>query len=160
MKLPFAHILQVSTFSILLSACASQQPAFTEYVPGLGEIMAQTATRHLKLWYAGLAQNWPLAAYEIEELKEGFEDAGKFHPTHKDIKQALPVLLTSYMEHPLEQLEQAIKERNPDTFRKSYDTLTAGCNTCHQATGFGFNQVKRPDFNPFTNQVFEIKTQN
>jgi hypothetical protein len=37
-----------------------------------------------KLWFAGEAGNWPLAAYELDELLERFDDAAKFHPTHKD----------------------------------------------------------------------------
>ena len=45
------------------------------YVPGLGEIMSATQMRHLKLWYAGQAGNWPLAAYEVDELEEGFAAA-------------------------------------------------------------------------------------
>lgn len=44
------------------------------YVPGLGEIMGATQMRHLKLWYAGEAGNWPLASYEVDELAEGFAD--------------------------------------------------------------------------------------
>ena len=43
-------------------------------VPGLGEIMTLQQLRHIKLWFAGRAGNWPLADYEIGELNEGFED--------------------------------------------------------------------------------------
>ena len=54
------------------------------YVPGLGEMMSLQQMRHAKLWFAGQAQNWELASYEIDELGEGFDDVVKFHPTHKD----------------------------------------------------------------------------
>ncbi|WP_256360949.1 hypothetical protein [Methylomonas koyamae] len=85
----------------LLGACA--HPGHHEretagFVPGLGEIMAQTSTRHAKLWFAGQAQNWALAAYEVDELHEGIEDAGKYHPTHKDIRQPIPDLLAQYLD--------------------------------------------------------------
>ena len=40
--------------------------------------------RHTKLWLAGQAGNWSLAAYEIKELAEGFDDVVKMHPTHED----------------------------------------------------------------------------
>src|SRR5947208_2225088 len=33
------------------------------FTPGLGEIMTLQQMRHLKLWFAGQAGNWPLAAY-------------------------------------------------------------------------------------------------
>jgi len=142
-----------------LTACAShhhhdEQHADAGFVPGLGEIMAQTATRHAKLWFAGQAENWALAAYEIDELHEGMEDAGKYHPTHKQIKQAIPELIAHYVDQPLTALEQAINAKNKAEFIANYDKLTAGCNACHQATEFGFNVVQRPSFNPFANQAF------
>src|SRR4029077_11684379 len=45
--------------------------------PGLGEIMTLQQLRHIKLWFAGRAGNWPLADYEMSELNEGFEDVNK-----------------------------------------------------------------------------------
>ena len=43
----------------------------------LSGIMAQQQMRHIKLWFAGAAGNWPLADYEIDGLKEGFDDVAK-----------------------------------------------------------------------------------
>lgn len=157
MKFPFIRISQTVGVILMLAACSNPhrpETEVTQYSPGLGEIMAQSAMRHAKLWFAGSAQNWDLAAYEIDELHEGFEDAGKFHPTHKDIKQPIPELLNRYMDQPLAELEQAIKGKNIKAFSESYDHLTASCNACHQATDFGFNKVIQPSFNPFANQSF------
>lgn len=143
--------------ALLLTACAHhhhEPRTDAGFVPGLGEIMAQTATRHAKLWLAGQAGNWELAAYEIDELHEGMEDAGKYHPTHKQIKQPIPELIAQYVDQPLAALEQAIKAKNKPEFIANYDKLTVGCNTCHKATDFGFNVVQRPSFNPFSNQAF------
>lgn len=147
------QITTLSTLCFLLSACA-EQPIHNAYVPGLGEIMAQTAARHSKLWFAGLAQNWELAAYEIDELKEGFDDAAHYHPTHKDIKQPLSGLLATYMNFPLERMEASIRARDTSRFLEAFASLTDACNACHQATDFGFNRAKQPDTNPFSNQKF------
>lgn len=38
----------------------------------------------------------------------------------------------------------------------AHDALTAGCNACQAATGFGFNVVVRPRTNTFANQDFHI----
>ena len=157
MKILYKRMIQVTACSFLLSACVSQPSRLNKYVPGLGEIMGQIAMRHTKLWYAGAAQNWELAAYEIKELEEGFEDAGKFHPTLEHFAQWLPVLFAGNVQKPLAHLEQAVKERNLAQFTQDYDDLTKGCNTCHRATKFGFNKIKRPDFNPYSNQVFETE---
>jgi len=142
---------------IVLSACTAntEQPSQSDnFTPGLGEIMAMSATRHAKLWLAGQAQNWELAAYEVDELLEGFEDTVKYHPTHKEIKRPLTELIPEYMDRPLKELEQAVKNKNSAAFSVGYDNLTAACNACHQATDFGFNIVTRPIFNPFSNQKF------
>jgi hypothetical protein len=83
------------------SACRQQTPATTAsnaereaYTPGLGEIMTLQQMRHTKLWLAGEAGNWDLAAYEIKELGEGFDDVIKFHPSHEESpvapKDAIP----------------------------------------------------------------------
>ena len=52
-------------------------PAAEEHGPGLGEIMSLQQMRHIKLWFAGNAANWPLADYEIDKLKDGFDDLDK-----------------------------------------------------------------------------------
>lgn len=156
MTLSLIRIGQTLGLAMLLTDCANHQPSseWTQYTPGLGEIMAQTAVRHTKLWFAGRAHNWALAAYEVDELHEGFDDAGKFHPTHKDVKQPIPALIARYMNQPLAELEQAIHDESAQAFAESYEHMTASCNACHQATDFGFNKVIQPSFNPFANQSF------
>ena len=37
--------------------------------------MGGIQTHHAKLWFAGLNNNWKLAEYEIDEIKERFEQA-------------------------------------------------------------------------------------
>lgn len=141
--------------ALLVSACATQPLQTASFSPGLGEIMAQTAQRHAKLWLAGQAGNWPLAAYEMDELEEGFEDAEKYHPSHKSITRPMAELIAQYMDPSMQELAQAIETKNAQAFVQRYEQLTAACNACHQASGFGFNRVVKPTFNPFANQAFE-----
>lgn len=144
---------------VVLGGCGrtatSPAPGPAGYAPGLGEIMTLQQMRHLKLWYAGRAGNWDLVRYEIDELGEGFDDVVAFHPAHKDSpvdpKDAIPRMIRQ----PLSELRAAADRRDRVEFERAYDTLTAACNNCHQATNFGFNVVARPTFNPYTNQVFE-----
>ncbi len=139
----------------LASACNRQTaPPPEPFVPGLGEIMSLQQMRHTKLWLAGEAGNWPLAAYEVEELGEGFDDVVKLHPTHKDApvapKDAIPRMVTG----PVSDVQKAVAAHDTAAFEAAYDTLTAACNSCHQAMNFGFNRVQRPAANPYPNQVF------
>ncbi len=138
----------------LASARAEEAAAGEPYVPGLGEIMAATQMRHLKLWFAGEAGNWPLAAYEVDELEEGFADAASFHPHHKDSPRPLTELIPEFTAGPVAALRKAIAARSGPDFVKGYDALTEGCNGCHAAAKFSFNVVVRPTSNPYANQAF------
>jgi mono/diheme cytochrome c family protein len=162
---PLRRVVVMLTAScmIVLAACrqpappapgASSSAAPEVYTPGLGEIMSAQQMRHTKLWLAGEAGNWSLAAYELDELGEGFDDVVKFHPTHKDSpvapKDAIPRMTTE----PLAALRAAVDKKDAAVFAQAYDTFTAACNSCHQATNFGFNVVQRPTMNPYPNQAF------
>ena len=43
------------------------------YRPGLGEFMSGIQVHHAKLWFAGNAQNWKLADFEVGEIRETLE---------------------------------------------------------------------------------------
>ena len=142
---------------VLLAWCSGcrREPATPPFIPGLGEIMTLTQMRHAKLWLAGQAANWPLAAYELDELQEGMQDAATFHPTHKDAQLPIPELIDKIMKDPVEQLQKAVAARDGNDFTQRFDALTEACNACHRATNFGFNVVTRPSGNPYTNQSFQ-----
>jgi uncharacterized protein (TIGR00251 family) len=114
------------------------------YEPGLGELMSLQQMRHEKLWRAGQAGNWELAAYELDELGEGFDDVVRFHPTHKDSPLPLSDIVPKIMGQPLRSARTAVEAHDPQAFASSFDAVTAACNSCHQATNFGFNVVQRP----------------
>lgn len=138
---------------VLLASC--RFPGHTEpYSPGLGETMSLTQMRHLKLWFAGQAENWELAAYETDELAEGFADVVRFHPTHEGSPAPLSELVPEFTTGPLESLRSAIERRDLAAFTAAYDSLTRGCNGCHRAAAFSFNIIERPSANPYSNQRF------
>jgi hypothetical protein len=124
------------------------------YAPGLGELMTFQQMRHTKLWLAGDASNWELAAYELDELGEGFDDIVKFHPTHKESPVAPKDAIPRMINQPLADLRSAVARKDHAAFTQTYDALTAACNNCHRAMNFGFNRVQRPDRNPYPNQEF------
>ena len=77
MKPGFAVLIASVLLTAGFAAKAEDAPAPAGDVPGLGEIMTLQQLRHIKLWFAGRAGNWPLADYEVGELNEGFEDVSK-----------------------------------------------------------------------------------
>ena len=137
---------------------ASQAPApilKEPYSLGFAEFMIFAQIRHSKLWLAGDARNWELADYQVDELKEGLEDAAKHFPTYKEapVGQMIGALMTA----PIADLEGAIKARDRPKFVAAFDGLTAACNTCHQAANRPFIVIQRPSTSPFPNQTFAPK---
>jgi hypothetical protein len=115
------------------------------YVPRIGEIMALQQIRHIKLWFAGRSGNWPLADYEIDALKEGFEDVNKLIGGDT-VEQAVGAAVSA--------LEKAVDAKDRAAFTDAFDRLSAGCNSCHHALDHAFIVIQRPALLPYTDQSF------
>lgn len=119
---------------------------------GLGEIMSLQQMRHSKLWFAGSAGNWPLADYELDELKEGFDDVLKLFPVHDGVR--LAPLVGVIEKAAIPDLAKTIAAHDAAKFADAFDGLTAACNGCHQSAKHGFIVIQRPTSLPYTNQSF------
>ncbi len=111
----------------------------------LSGIMAQQQMRHIKLWFAGTAGNWPLADYEIDGLKEGFDDVAKL--LGDDVAQ-------QHVGDAMAELEKSVDAKNRDNFVVAFDKLSAGCNACHHTLDYAFIVIQRPALQPYSNQNF------
>jgi len=131
---------------------AAAQPAKEPYQPGLGEFMTATQLRHAKLWFAGKQSNWDLAAYEIDEIKEGLEDAARLFPTYDGIPVA--EMIKTIIDPRIEELEKAVRAKSSTKFTAAFDELTNGCNSCHAGASKPFIRIQRPIASPLTNQNF------
>ena len=115
--------------------------------PGLGEIMALQQMRHIKLWFAGDASNWPLADYEIGELNEGFDDVNKLLGGDT-VEKAVGAQIAA--------LQKAVDGKDRAAFTAAFDKLTAGCNSCHHTLDHAFIVIQRPTALPYSNQSFAV----
>ena len=131
---------------------AAAQPAKEPYQPGLGEFMTATQLRHAKLWFAGKQSNWDLAAYEIDEITEGLEDAARLFPTFDGIPVA--EMIKTIIDPRIEELEKAVRAKSSTKFTAAFDELTNGCNSCHAGASKPFIRIQRPIASPLTNQNF------
>lgn len=141
-----------------LARAAAKENAAPRYVPGLGELMGANQMRHAKLWFAGQAGNWPLAAYELDELKEGFDDVLTYQPHFKG--KPIDKLLRPTTEPALAALDAAIAAKDRAQFEAAFDDLSHACSSCHQELGYGFIAIQRPTAPPFSNQRFEPTPNN
>lgn len=117
------------------------------YVPHLGDLMTTMQMRHLKLWFAGRSNNWPLAAYEVELMMENFRNIAMLYPN-------VPMANVETLIEPTREISAAIDARNVAKFSQGYEALTAACNSCHQAIGRDYIVMQIPTASPFSNQVF------
>jgi hypothetical protein len=124
-----------------IAANAQEAPA----PPKISDIMAQQQMRHIKLWFAGRSGNWPLAAYELDELKDGFEDVNEQFGGDS-VEKAVGA--------PISAVDKAIEAKDRAAFTGAFDKLTAGCNSCHHLLDHSFIVIKRPDLLPYSDQSF------
>ena len=126
-----------------------QKELAESYKPGFGEFMSGIQTHHAKLWFAGQNQNWALADFEVHEIQEGLDAIQKFssdRPESKTIGMINPAI---------DSVNNAIQQKDPQSFRSSFVLLTNTCNNCHKATDHGFNVVTVPTNLPVVNQDFK-----
>jgi hypothetical protein len=116
-----------------------------EVLPRLSDIMVQQQMRHIKLWFAGNAGDWPLADYELDQLKDGFDDVAKL--LGGDLAQ-------QHVGDPLSQLEKSVDTKDHEAFVSAFDELSAGCNACHHTLDHAFIVIQRPALLPYSDQIF------
>lgn len=120
------------------------------YKPGLGEFMSGIQVHHEKLWFAGTAQNWRLADFEIHEIMEAVDDIKTYASDRPETKYI------EMLQVPIDSLNSSIQQKNEPMFKQSFVLLTNTCNNCHTEVNYSFNKVKIPETPPFSNQVFKI----
>lgn len=117
----------------------------SENLPRLSEIMERQQMRHIKLWFAGNASDWALADYELDQLKDGFDDVAKLLGG---------ALAQQHVGGALSLLEKSIDTKNHQAFVSAFDRLSAGCNACHRTLDHAFIVIQRPALLPYSDQGF------
>ena len=127
--------------------------ATASYSPGVGDLMTGgVQPHHIKLGLAGQAGNWPLAAYELDEIKESLDDVKSLHPAWNDLP--LATWIDAWMAKPLAAVEGAIASRDAQRFTAALRQLDDGCNACHRDSGRGFIVIRAPQGSSFSDQDF------
>ena len=119
----------------------------TSNVVTLGDIMAETQLRHIKLWFAGKSADWDLANYEVDRITESLRRAAMLYMN-------IPIEYIRPAADPLARMREAVAAKNTKEFLQSYNQLTAACNACHLAGQVGFIRIQTPTSSPFSDEVF------
>jgi hypothetical protein len=142
-----ALLLVCSLTPLAIAQSGMNTPMTEQYVPRLGDIMNAIQSRHMKLWFAGKALNWELAAYELRQLESGLMEAATLYP-------GIPATNVTTMAKPAQSVADAIEAKDSRRFVKAVGEFTDGCNACHQSIERGFIVMRVPTEQPFSNQVF------
>lgn len=127
-----------------VAASPGQRAPMVDFEPGLDDLMTMLIQpRHIKLYHAGTADNWELAAFELAELRSAFRRTAQTIPRYQgnDVNSTLQ----TYMEPRLQAVDAAIKTGNAKQFVKEYALLTAACNACHTYLERPFLVIEVPD---------------
>ncbi len=137
--------LGVSALTRLPSANAqSAAMQVNAFQPGLDDLMTMLVQpRHIKLYYAGRAENWTLAAFQLKELRSALRRIGRTIPNYHgaDMDQSVATIFALHME----EMDTAIPAHDADAFSAVYGELTTACNTCHQSMDHPFLVTKTPE---------------
>jgi hypothetical protein len=141
-----------------LKASEAQVAALTERVdaltPETAVLMAQVQIHHAKLYYAGHARNWELAAYSLHEINEALQAVQTFNDQFEDFPTPLSEVVPPIVGPPLGEIHGAIRARDGARFDAAFKSLTSACNDCHAMLEHGFVRIREPAAVEFTNQSF------
>ncbi len=125
---------------------------YAEYHPSLSDQMTLSIQpRHTKLGLAIQAGNWTYAAYEAAELRGAFRRISQAMPGYEGKDTAM---LMSMITPPADDLVAAIKAKDTKATKAAYASLTATCNSCHQALGRTYIAIREPEAAMYPDQDF------
>ncbi len=124
-----------------------------DFKPAMDDLMTMLVQpRHLKLYYAGEAKNWELAAFQLRELRAALARVGRTIPTYRknDVNAAVASIFTDKAVV----VEAAIKAGDSAKFTAAYAEMTSACNACHAGMDHAFLVIKVPDAMVYPDQEF------
>jgi hypothetical protein len=136
-------------------AAAPARPGLVvlDFKPGLDDLMTMLVQpRHIRLYYAGQAKNWPLAAFQANELRGALARIGRTIPNYRNTN--VDTAVASMFADKLAAVSDAIKAADAAQFQAAYRTMTAACNDCHKGLEHPFLVIKVPEGGIFPDQDF------
>lgn len=105
-------------------------------VPDQSHVMKDVAYHFSNLWFAGQAQNWPLAGFYLNETRSHLRWAVRIRPVRRtaagDVD--LPSILDGVDRSLLTSMQKTIEARDLAAFSTAYRDTLSGCYACDQAS--------------------------
>jgi hypothetical protein len=124
-----------------------------DFKPAMDDLMTMLVQpRHIRLYYAGQAKNWQLAAFQVNELRGALARIGRTIPNYRNIN--VDTAVAAIFADKLAAVSAAIKAGDEAQFMAAYGEMTAACNDCHKGMEHPFLVIKVPDGGYFPDQEF------
>jgi hypothetical protein len=127
--------------------------AILDFKPAMDDLMTMLVQpRHIKLYYAGQAKNWRLAAFQVNELRGALARVGRTIPNYRNIN--VDTAVSSIFTEKLKAVDAAIKTSDLAQFNAAYREMTGAGNDCHKGMEHAFLVIKVPETESFPDQEF------
>jgi hypothetical protein len=124
-----------------------------DFKPAMDDLMTMLVQpRHIRLYYAGQAKNWQLAAFQVNELRGALARIGRTIPNYRNIN--VDTAVAAIFADKLAAVSAAIKAADVAQFMAAYSEMTAACNDCHKGMEHPFLVIKIPEGGYFPDQEF------
>ncbi len=115
---------------------ATRIAALESLIPDQAHIMADVGEHFANLWFAGEAENWPLADFYLSETQSHLRWAVRRIPIRKDNAGReinLNNILQAFENSELKTLKRTVSEKHRPRFEQAYRNSLTICYACHKA---------------------------
>jgi hypothetical protein len=109
--------------------------------PRYGELMTEVGRRFELMGRAAQAGRWELAAYELHEIEEIFEDLPEARPPDESRNVDLATMARTFAQAHPPALEAAIRTRSATALSAATAAAASACNQCHEASNHKFIEI-------------------
>ncbi|HWY63301.1 MAG TPA: hypothetical protein VNW15_15475, partial [Rhizomicrobium sp.] len=114
------------------------------FTPGFDDMMTMLVQpRHVRLYYAGTAKNWEMAAAENRDLRASFDRLAQAIPNY--LGNDVNASVATFIKPKMDAMDAAIAAADAKQFSSAYEELTTACNACHTYMEHPFLVIKVPD---------------
>jgi hypothetical protein len=130
------------------AALAARVEALEQLIPDQAHIMADVGDHFTNLWFAGTAENWPLADFYLAETRSHLRWAVRRIPIRKDNQGReihLGNILEAFENSQLTELKKTIDAKQRKAFEASYRECLTVCYSCHKASDKPYLRPRVPE---------------
>lgn len=131
-----------------IAALQDQIKELRGHLPSQSHTMADVAYHFNGLWFAGQAQNWPLAEFLLSETKSHLRWAVRVRPVRPlSTGGELRVgdMLTAIEQGTLKELTESVQAKDEARFVTAYQRQLASCYACHVAAEKPYLRLRIPE---------------